>query len=193
MTDQSDASISPILSALYEGRLEDAEGLASAKPELDVFEAAAIGKATALAALLRSEPELAGAWSPDGFTPLHLAAFFGRRDAVRALLEAGADPSLVSRHAQVRVTPLHSAVAQEGAADLGTAEELLTHGAPVNAGVEGGHTPLHSAAENGDVGAVRLLLSHGADPEAAREDGKTPLDLARGRGNAEVAELLAAA
>jgi ankyrin repeat protein len=59
----------------------------------------------------------------------------------------------------------------------------------VNAGVEGGHTPLHSAAFNGNVAIVRLLLARGADPNAAKDDGKTPLDLARERGHVDVLQI----
>lgn len=86
--------------------------------------------------------------------------------------------------------PLHSAVAREGAADARTVEALLEHGAPANATAEGGGTPLHSAAANGDSEIVRLLLARGADPHARRDDGKTPIDLARQGGHEDVARML---
>jgi ankyrin repeat protein len=122
--------------------------------------------------------------------PLHLAAFFGQAQACELLLERGADPTVISRHEFIKVTPLHSAVAREGAADLDTVRVLLEHGAPANAGVEGGQMPLHSAAANGNRGVVELLLANGAEARAARDDGKTPADLARESGYEEVAELV---
>src|SRR6266542_5425219 len=114
MSNDSDITVSPILEALYQGRMDEAQALLAEQPELDVFEAAATGSNDRLAALLRDDPARATAWSPDGFTPLHLAAFFGHRDAVALLAERGADVGVVSRHEFVRVTPLHSAVAGEG-------------------------------------------------------------------------------
>lgn len=179
-------TVSPILSALYEGRTTDADELLAGNPELDIFEAAGTGRAERVRRLLDEDPSLTHAWSLDGFQALHLAAFFGHADAAEALLERGADPSVVARHEFVKVTPLHSAVASEGAEDARTVEVLLAHGAPVNAAVEGGHTPLHSAAFNGNAAIVGLLLEHGADPNAAKNDGKTPLDLAREQGHADL-------
>jgi ankyrin repeat protein len=61
----------------------------------------------------------------------------------------------------------------------------------VNAGVEGGHTPLHSAAFNGNAEIVGLLLAAGADPAAPNDDGKTPLDLAREQGHEDVLRIRA--
>lgn len=45
-----------------------------------------------------------------GETPLHLAARFGHRDAVKSLLEAGADPNL---HDITGRTPLDAGVAAD--------------------------------------------------------------------------------
>jgi uncharacterized protein len=191
MTDDTDIRVSPILQALYEGREGDAEALLAEGPALDAFEAAALGRVDRLRELLDAEPALVGAWSPDGFQALHLAAFFGRPEAAELLLERGADPASVARHDFIRVTPLHSAVAQEGAEDLRTVQALLDHGAPVDAGVEGGATALHSAAFNGNVAIVEVLLARGANPNAARDDAKTPLDLAREQGHEDVVQLAA--
>lgn len=192
MTENTDTTaVSPLLQALYEGRDQDAQALLAKAPSLDVFEAAAVGQADRVRELLDSDPSLVEAWSPDGFQALHLAAFFGRAGAAELLLERGADPATVSRHEFVKVTPLHSAVASEGAESLRTVEVLLERGAPVNAGADGGGTPLHSAASNGNVQIVRALLAHGADPNATKDDGKTPLDLAREHGHEDVLKLAA--
>jgi len=184
-------TVSPILSALYEGRTADAEALLAGAPELDVFEAAAAGRTERMRELLDERPALVREWSSDGFQPLHLAAFFGQAGAVRLLLERGADPAVVSKHEFVKVTPLHSAVAGEGAEDLETVDALLEGGAPVNARVEGGHTPLHSAAANGNEAVAAALLARGGDPQAAADGGKTPLDLARENGYEKVVQLAA--
>jgi uncharacterized protein len=182
---------SPILAALYEGREADAEKLLAEDPELDVFEAAAVGRTDRVRELVDADPSLSAAWSPDGFQALHLAAFFGHADTTAVLLERGADPSVVSRHDFIKVTPLHSAVAREGGEDLATVEALLAAGAPVDAAVEGGHTPLHSAASNGNEAIIAALLEHGADPNAETDDGKTPLDFAQQHGHADLLELRA--
>jgi ankyrin repeat protein len=189
MSEQPD--VSPLLQALYDGRTADAEALLGEDRELDLFEAAAAGRAERVRELIEAEPALVEAWSPDGFQALHLAAFFGHADAAEALLERGADPATVSRHQFIKVTPLHSAVASEGAENLRTVEALLRHGAPVNAPAEGGGTPLHSAASNGNTAIVRALVAAGADWDATKDDGKTPRDLARECGHDDLLEIAA--
>lgn len=71
---------------------------------MDVFEAAAFGRAELLDGWLRSDPADAWAWSADGFTALHFAAFFGGEVVARLLLDAGADPDAVARN-EMRVRP----------------------------------------------------------------------------------------
>lgn len=116
----------PVLYALYNGKGDLVELLLDANPALDAFAAAAVGRTRGLEELLDAEPGLARAWSPDGFTALHLAAFFGQEDAARLLLERGADVHVVSRHETIKVPPLQSAAAG-GHRDL--VELLLEHGA----------------------------------------------------------------
>ena len=105
--------LSPVLVALYNGRAELVGRILDANPALDVFDAAAVGRTRGLEALLEDDPGLAQAWSVDGFTPLHLAAFFGQEDAARLLLDRGADPRAVSTHAEIKVAPAQSAAAGE--------------------------------------------------------------------------------
>ena len=102
--------VSAVMHALYHGQREVAEVVAGRLPALDVFEAAGLGRADEVARLVAGDPSLAGAWSADGFTALHFAAFFGGGGAAAALLAAGADPNLRSRN-ELEVMPIHSAVA----------------------------------------------------------------------------------
>jgi ankyrin repeat protein len=167
--------LSPVLYALYNGKPDLVDPLLDANPPLDVFDAAAVGRTRGLEELLEAEPELVTAWSPDGFTALHLAAFFGQEEAAKILVERGAEVNLVARHASIHVTPLHSAAAGSHAEIV---KLLLEHGADPNAAQDGGFTPLHSAAQNDDRESAEALLEAGADPSLANDEGKTPADLA---------------
>jgi uncharacterized protein len=172
---RNEAGLSPVLQALYNGRRDLVDVLLDANPSLDVFDAAAVGRTRGLEALLAGDPELARAWSADGFTALHYAAFFGEEQAARLLLETGAEVGPVARNESIHVTPLHSAAAGGHGAIV---RLLLERGADPNAAQDGGFTPLHSAARNDDRGSVEALLAAGADPTLASDEGKRPADLA---------------
>ncbi len=179
---RDDDGASLLMHAVYRGDPAVIEAIRAFTPTLDVFEAAALGETDALA----GDPN---AHSPDGFTPLHLAAFRGHAAAVRALLERGADPEAMSRHRFVKVRPLHTACALDVSVENpDVVRALLEHGAdPDGRTAEGGATPLHSAAQSGSAELVRLLLEHGADRHARRDDGQTPADVAA---DAEIRALL---
>lgn len=181
--------VSAIMHALYRGRRDLAEVLAGAREGIDIFEAAGLGRAAAVESLLAADPSLAGSWSPDGFTALHFAAFFGGGAAAAALVAAGADPNARSRNG-FRVMPLHSAVAG-GHRDV--VDVLLDAGADASARQRQGFTPLHGAAQSGDASIVDRLLAAGADPAAANDEGRLAEDLARSAGHAALAERLAGA
>jgi len=154
--------------------------------ELDVFEAAAFGDLDRLSEILSEAPELVDARSGDGFTPLHLAAFFGQTDAVRLLLARGADVDPVGT-GWMTGTPLHAAAAGSHAAIV---RMLLEAGADPTTRQRHGFTPLHAAAANGDLASVEALLAAGADPNATNEDGATPVDLADASGDLVVSDAL---
>ena len=184
--ERDESGLSPAMQALYRGETAAAERLVPDEP--NIFEAAAFGRVRRLRKLLDAEPELARAYSGDGFTALHLAAFFGRPEGVALLLERGADVNAVATSEQIGpVQPLHSAAAMR---QLESARLLVERGADVNAGQAGGYTPLHEAAANGDDELARLLLAAGADPRSRNEDGRTPADLAAERGHEGVLTLL---
>lgn len=180
---------SAVLLAHYYGKAEVAAAILSHGPALDVFEAATAGDAKRVSALVDADPKVANAVAHDGYSPLGLAAFFKRREVVKALLERGATPGVPSR--DQGFTPLHSAVATDaGQADRDIVRMLLDAGADPNAKSREGGTPLHTVAYTGDLEVAELLLAYGADPTEAGSKGATPLDMARDRRNIEVAALL---
>jgi ankyrin repeat protein len=180
--------VSAVMHALYRGHRVVAESIAERLPALDVFEAAALGRADDVATLVAADRSLATAWSVDGFTALHFAAYFGGGPAALTLLAAGADPNVRSRNS-FKVMPIHSAVAGRRG-DVVAA--LLDAGADVNVRQEGGWTPLQSAAQNGDAESVERLLAAGADPAATNDAGITAADVARKAGHAAIEQRLSA-
>jgi ankyrin repeat protein len=187
---RDDQGLSAVLHARYRDRDDLVEILLAAAPQLDIFEAAAVGALDRVTELLDADPSAVFAWSPDGYTPLHLAAFFGHPDVVRLILGRGGDPSAIARN-PMEVMPLHSAMAGSDVAGRRLiAQLLLEHRADVNARTHGGFTALMEAAQNGDLDTATLLLSHGADPSLASDQGKTASDLALAGGHQDVAKLV---
>src|SRR5438034_11641524 len=134
--------MSELLQAVYRGDQARADELLAADPELDVFEAAAVGRTERLRELIDEDPALANAWADDGFQPLGLASFFGHVEAVRLLVERGAEVNSASRN-QMKVRPLHSAAATEDPdARYEIARILLEAGADPNARQQDDFTPL---------------------------------------------------
>jgi len=185
---RTDAGVSAVLVAMYRGQQEIATELALAGAELDLFEAAATGHVERLEELLARDGAPVTSYSADGWTPLHLAAFFGQERAAALLIERGAPLDAWSRNDMAN-QPLHAAVAGN---DTETCLWLLRHGAPVDEKQHGGFTPLHEAAQNGNWDVSTALLERGADPNARTDDGKTPEQLARESGHASLADHLRA-
>lgn len=179
--------VGPILTAVYRGRAEELAARLAERPVLAVCEAAAVGDPVRLREAVRVDPGGVSSRSPDGWPALHLAAHFGRGDAVDVLLAAGADVRARSDNAEAN-TALHAALAGRG--DLRIVTLLLARGADVNARAGGGYTPLHIAAFNGQLALISLLLAHGASAEARAADGRTALAIAEDKGHAQAARRL---
>ena len=175
-----------VLVALFNQQREVADALLAADPELGVLEAAATGRADRLRELLDADPEARDVRTPEGFTPLGLAAFMGGPEVVRLLLERGAEPDDDADN-QFGVRPVNAAAA---AHDHETMRLLLEAGADPDAQQKGGFTALHEAAHTDDVEMARLLLEHGADASIAAEDGRDSAQLAADDGSKGVEALL---
>ena len=186
---RDESGLSPVLAALYRGKNDIATAILRRRPKLTVFEAAAAGDLARVRELVERERAQANAVSPDGYSPLGLAAFFRRSDVAAYLLDRGADPRAASR--QGGFTPLHSAVATDAApTDPQLVRKLLDAGADPNAKSASGGTPLHTAAFTGDGAILDLLLARGADASIKNAQGKTAADIARERGHPGMARVL---
>jgi ankyrin repeat protein len=120
-----------------------------------------------------------------GDTPLIEAARRGHLDAVKVLVEGGANVNL---QGEAWYGPLHCA-AYGG--HLETVKYLLEHGASVRV-FEGHDRPLNSAAQAGHLQVAKVLLEHGADINAQGVDGGTPLENAVSCGHVEMVKFLLA-
>ena len=144
--------VSALLLALYHRKPDAVQALLAAGAPVGPLEAAALGD---VAKLEGADLSVRGG---DGFTPLHLAAFFGGAEAVRAILATGADPDADADNT-FNVRPIHSAVA---VGDHASARALLEAGADPNVEQQGGHTPLDAALHHQDSEMEELLRRHGA-------------------------------
>lgn len=183
---RDEEGVSALLLARYRFDRATTDALLAADPDLDVFEAAALGYVDRLRERLLDSPGAVAAFSPDGFTALHLAAFFGKAEVARLLLEHGAGVDVYTRNPFAN-QPLHAAAAGR---HIEVCRVLLAAGADVNATQHGGYTPLHEAAQHGDVEMSELFLSAGADPALTTEAGESPADLAASAGHRDLADRL---
>lgn len=155
-----------LLDALYRGDRDRVQELLSHDPELNVFEAAALGRTGRVRELVEGDPALANAFGDDGFHPLGLACFFGHIGTARLLLESGAEVDALSRNEQIKTAAIHAAAASP-ASDQDTRYELvklvLEHGADPNLRQGGGFRPIDAARQNGDERVEELLLLRGAE------------------------------
>jgi len=184
-------NVSALMTAIYYRQPQIAALLVEKRraqgSELDIFEAAAQGDVARLHVLLGKDKALVASISSDGWTALHLAAAFDGPEAVRALLQHGAQVNALSTNPMSNM-PLHAACSISHRKEV--LEPLLESGAEINARQHGGYTPLHSAAANGNLEFIKLLLAHGADAAITCDSGETPLQVAEKQKKADAVALL---
>lgn len=177
---------SPVLTAVYHGAGEIAQLLRANGAELNLHEAAALGDVARVGALLAESPEAIESYSHDGWTPLHLAAFFGHTELVSDLLRRGASVDPLGRNFMAN-RPVHAALASRR---WEAAKLLLAAGAEINRPDGHGWTPLLLTANNGGAEMVAYLLERGADPRVKNGKGQDAQELAEAGNHMEVVALL---
>ena len=175
---------SAILTAVYHRQKEIVNLLVARGAALSIFDACAAGEIERVERML--DASTINAYSTDGWTPLHLAAFFGHPTIAELLLARGADVTARSRNPNGN-TPLHAALVGNHKFVAGI---LIGHGADVNGADAQGWRPLHLAAANNNLDAIKALIAQGADVTAGNGEGSTPLSLAQEKSHREAAALL---
>jgi len=175
-----------VLTAVYNRQKAIANLLVARGATLTIFEASAAGELERVERLVEDRPGSVNEYSSDGWTPLHLAAFFGHARIAEVLLAHDADVTTRSRNPNGN-TPLHAALAgnQKMVAGL-----LIGSGADVNAVDAAGWRPLHLAAASNALDLMKALIAQGADIAAVNGEGVTALAIAEQKNHREAAALL---
>jgi len=192
LSERDENGLSAVLHACYNGQDKAVQWIIERGAPLNIHEAAAVGDSDRIADVLAASPDDLNVYSADGWTPLHLAAFFNHPDAVTLLAGCSADLHLPSKSPFARGnTPLHAAVAHGSLEAVGM---LIAQGADVNRRQLGNDLrPLHIAAYQARPDATVALLAAGADVSAIDDKGRTPAALAQELGNVETLAVLAKA
>ncbi|WP_142337567.1 ankyrin repeat domain-containing protein [Bacillus sp. AFS059628] len=129
---------------------------------------------------IKTNPSSINEFSDDGWTLIHLSAYFGQKEIASFLLESGADIHIRAKNENENEnTPLQAAIANKQSELVAF---LIEKGSDVKAIQSGGWTGLHEAALLGSEEIVMLLLENGANKAIKKNDGKTAYDIALEKG-----------
>ena len=121
-----------------------------------------------------------------GDTPLIYAVYNGKKEAVKLLLEYGADPNISMEGG---FTPLIVSIGISE--DTYITKLLLDYGADSNFEAQYNGTPLMKASQRGNLEAVKLLLDYGADINlSARRTRAGAISMAIGYHHIHIVKLL---
>jgi hypothetical protein len=161
--------------------------------------------------LLATNPKLAAVRDRSGLSAILTAAYYGQKDVLAALIEAGTELNIFEAAAAGRFDVVQQAAqewpgwineyAQDGFTPLQLAcffghEEmalwLIEQGADVNAAAKNkqGVAPIHATTANGNLTVLEALLKKGAAVNARQEGGYTALHEAANSGNLAMTRLL---
>lgn len=97
-----------------------------------------------------------------GMTPLLVAAWYGHAEAVRLLMQSGANSTTTDNKGQ---TLLHCACRNDHLDVIRLLLQMRAGQLQLNRLDKAGQTPLHLTVLNDDVDAVRIMLDAGAQPQ----------------------------
>ncbi|MCP4219488.1 MAG: hypothetical protein GY765_32940 [bacterium] len=185
----------------------------------NIHDAAYKGEMEKVANFLAQNPKAVNLEDESGFTPLQIAAYYGKDKIVRLLLDKGAD--VKANNNSRNWSPLYAALLngkketidmlleKNAASGLSKAEGPIILHAAVTVGHTGlvdiltpkgseidclryGFTPLHTAASKGKPDVTALLIKKGAGINQKSAQGKTAFNLAKEAGYKDIAALLIA-
>ncbi|UCC72538.1 MAG: ankyrin repeat domain-containing protein [Gemmatimonadota bacterium] len=151
--------------------------------------AARAGDLATLEALLEQDPEQVSTVDENGRTPLDFAAGFGQEEAVRLLLQRGADINAADAAGMSAVD--FAFFTERGSATARLTRLLVSEGAEfdANATLFGRARRLDLVISPGNIELTRFLVEQGADVNAIAYV-LAPLESAAARGHLEIAEFL---
>ncbi|ARJ22484.1 ankyrin repeat domain-containing protein [Bacillus mycoides] len=146
---------------------------------ISISQAVIRGEKEKVVEIINTDPSVVNEFSEDGWTPLHLAAYFGQKELASFLLEQGADIHIRAKNENEN-TPLQAAIANKQSELVAF---LIEKGSDVNAVQSGGWTGLHEATLLGNEEIIILLLENGANKMIKKNDRKTAYDIALEKGH----------